>query len=59
MHLETFLVTHFMEEVSYVFLFAFFLLPLIFILVATNISHILNRHFRDLSQQVLSGVVAI
>ena len=36
---RNFLVTRFMEELSYVFLFTFFSLPLIFTLVAASISH--------------------
>ena len=39
---RNFLVTRFMEELSYVFLFTFFSLPLIFTLVAASISHFLT-----------------
>ena len=39
---RNFLVTRFMEEMSYVFLFTFFSLSLIFTLVAASISHFLT-----------------
>ena len=39
---RNFLVTCFIEEMSYVFLFTFFLLPLIFTLMAASISHFLT-----------------
>ena len=39
---RNFLVTRFMEEITYVFLFTFFLLSLIFTLVASTISHFLT-----------------
>ena len=39
---RNFLVTRFMEEMSYVFLFTFFSLPLIFTLIAASNSHCLS-----------------
>ena len=39
---RNFQVEHFMDKKSYVFLFTFFLLPLIFILVVAGISHFLT-----------------
>ena len=41
-----FLVTCFMEEISYVFLFISFLLPPIFTLVAASISHFPKRRYK-------------
>ena len=43
---RNFLVTHFMEEMSYVLLFIFFSLPLIFSLVDARISHFLIRCYK-------------
>ena len=45
---KKFLVTHFMEEMSYIVCVPvfFFSLPLIFILVAASISHILTAAFK-------------
>ena len=39
---RNFLVTRFMEEILYVFLFTFLLLPLVFTVVAASISHFLT-----------------